>query len=91
VTQCLHAEERWDQISGFVYCTRCAKELRFQCPYSEPGESRCPEWRCDCFIENHPDSPLALHPEDFVVRWPVDVQLPPFNPPEGGLDPPVAP
>lgn len=39
----------------------------FACDYAEPGETRCPSWRCDCFIETHPDSPMGLHPEAFIV------------------------
>lgn len=37
-----------------------------ECP-AYPGEPRCPESICDCFIDTHPDDPLGLHPEDFVV------------------------
>lgn len=32
-----------------------------------PDRTRCPEWRCDCFIETFPGSPMALHPEAFIV------------------------
>lgn len=39
----------------------------FVCPFAGSGRTRCPEWRCDCFIETHPDSPFDLHPEDFIV------------------------
>jgi hypothetical protein len=39
----------------------------FQCPYAPPGQRRCPEWICDCFIDTHPDDPFGLHPEDFLV------------------------
>jgi hypothetical protein len=39
----------------------------FQCPYAEPGRTRCPEWRCDCFIDLYPDDPFGVHPEAFVV------------------------
>ncbi|HWV45524.1 MAG TPA: hypothetical protein VN039_05775, partial [Nitrospira sp.] len=37
------------------------------CEYADNGATRCPSWRCDCFIETHPDSPMGLHPEDFIV------------------------
>jgi len=47
----------------------CACE-EFHCPYANEGAKRCPAWRCDCFIETHPDSPFALHPEDFMVATP---------------------
>jgi len=43
-------------------------ETAFHCPYAEIGYDRCPEWRCDCFIDTHPDSPLDLHPEDFAIE-----------------------
>ena len=46
------------------FCRRCGG---FACPYARTGQTRCPEWRCDCFIDNHPDSPFDLHPEDFIV------------------------
>lgn len=39
----------------------------FKCPFAPMGRTRCPEWRCDCFIETHPDDPFGLHPEDFIV------------------------
>jgi len=42
----------------------------FQCPYAEPGERRCPEWLCDCFVDTYPDDPFGLHPEAFRVVWP---------------------
>jgi hypothetical protein len=35
-----------------------------ECPLGGP---RCPESTCDCFIETHPENPLGLYPEDFVV------------------------
>lgn len=38
-----------------------------RCEYAPTGQARCPEWRCDCFIESHPDDPFGLHPEDFHV------------------------
>lgn len=38
------------------------------CPLGGP---RCPESICDCFIDTHPDDPLGLHPEDFIVTFPV--------------------
>lgn len=41
----------------------------FECPYAEPGKARCPEWRCDCFIDLYPDDPFGLHPEAFTVYW----------------------
>lgn len=47
-------------------CVKCAK---FACPYAR-GVARCPAWRCDCFIDQYPDSPFDLHPEAFVVRAP---------------------
>lgn len=50
---------------------QCSHE-EFHCPYAEEGALRCPSWRCDCFIETHPDSPFALHPEDFIVRGVVE-------------------
>lgn len=34
------------------------------CPLGGP---RCPESICDCFIETHPEDPLGLYPEDFIV------------------------
>jgi len=34
------------------------------CPLGGP---RCPESICDCFIDTHPDNPLGVYPEDFVV------------------------
>jgi hypothetical protein len=40
-----------------------------ECP-GMPGQPRCPEWLCDCFIDTHPDDPLGLHPEDFTVTYP---------------------
>lgn len=84
---CAHAEERWDQVTGFVHCARCIEVLRFQCPWAEDGEAKCPEWRCDCFIDMFPESPFALHPEAFIVGPPVNVELPPFDPPEGTVVP----
>lgn len=45
-------------------CGRCSG---FACGYADRGQTRCPSWRCDCFIEAHPDSPMDLHPEDFIV------------------------
>lgn len=42
----------------------------FHCPYAPTWAKRCPPSICDCFIETHPDSPFALHPEDFVVKDP---------------------
>lgn len=39
----------------------------FHCPHADPGQDRCPEWRCDCFIKTHPNDPFGLHPEDFIV------------------------
>ncbi|MGH3499835.1 MAG: hypothetical protein ACRDQA_02860 [Nocardioidaceae bacterium] len=39
----------------------------FWCPYAEKSERRCPEWRCDCFIDTYPDDPFGIHPEAFVV------------------------
>lgn len=35
-----------------------------QCPLGGP---RCHEAVCDCWIDQYPDSPLALHPEAYVV------------------------
>ena len=52
-------------------CKRCDG---FACEYADRGQTRCPAWRCDCFIETHPfDNPRGLHPEAFVVA--------PLNPP----------
>jgi len=45
-------------------CERCGG---FACAYADKGKARCPQWRCDCFIETHPDSPFDLHPEEFTV------------------------
>lgn len=42
----------------------------FHCPYAPRGQDRCPQWRCDCFIETHPEDPFGMHPEDFVVGTP---------------------
>lgn len=39
----------------------------YVCEYAGPGRSRCPSWRCDCFVATHPDSPSDLHPEAFRV------------------------
>jgi hypothetical protein len=39
----------------------------FTCPWAKRVQSRCPEWRCDCFINTHPDDPFGLHPEDCIV------------------------
>jgi hypothetical protein len=39
----------------------------FVCPYAGPGRRKCPEWRCDCFVDLYPDDPFGLHPEAFVV------------------------
>lgn len=39
----------------------------FWCEHADPGQQRCPEWRCDCFIDTYPDSPFDLHPEAFLV------------------------
>lgn len=50
----------------------------FACDYAERGQTRCPSWRCDCFIATHPDSPMDLHPEVFVVG----VVTPPAPAPE---------
>jgi hypothetical protein len=52
---------------GFTSCGWCGAKGPFQCPYAPPDRSRCPQWRCDCFIDLYPDSPFALHPEAFVV------------------------
>jgi hypothetical protein len=48
-------------------CLTCAG---YACEYADQGRTRCPEWRCDCFIATYPDSPRDLHPEAFVVTWP---------------------
>lgn len=45
----------------------CAICGGFACMYAGMGRRRCPSWRCDCFIETHPDSPFDLHPEAFTV------------------------
>lgn len=39
----------------------------FQCDYADRGERRCPEWRCDCFVDTYPDDPFGIHPEAFTV------------------------
>jgi hypothetical protein len=52
------------QHDGRGYCERCKG---FACEYADQGQTRCPAWRCDCFIEQYPDSPRALHPEAFIV------------------------
>jgi len=41
------------------------------CDYAEPGQARCPAWRCDCFYDAYPGDPFGVHPEAFVVTWPV--------------------
>lgn len=46
------------------FCGRCAG---FSCVYADGGSSRCPSWRCDCFIETRPDDPMGLYPEAFIV------------------------
>ena len=47
----------------------CSKCDGFACEYADKGQTRCPSWRCDCFIETHPhDNPQGLHPEAFVVH-----------------------
>lgn len=43
------------------------KDAAFRCDYAEAGQSRCPAWRCDCFIATHPGDPFGLHPEAFIV------------------------
>ena len=51
--------------SGRGTCQRCDG---FACEYADRGQTRCPSWRCDCFIETHPfDNPQGLHPEAFIV------------------------
>lgn len=57
---------------GRGYCKRCH---RFACEYADKGNTRCPEWRCDCFIETYPDSPRDLHPEAFTVVWPTQEEI----------------
>lgn len=42
----------------------------YACEYANPGRTRCPAWRCDCFIATYPDTPRDLHPEAFVVNAP---------------------
>lgn len=37
-----------------------------ECP-AFPGQPRCPESICDCFIDTYPDDPMGLHPEAFIV------------------------
>ena len=49
---------------------QCAKCGKFACEYADKGKTRCDPAICDCFINEFPDSPRALHPEVFVVRWP---------------------
>lgn len=39
----------------------------FRCDYAPRGQTRCPEWRCDCDVETHPEDPFGVHPEVFVV------------------------
>lgn len=43
--------------------------MTFHCPWADPGQDRCPEWRCDCFINLYPEDPLGLHPEAYAVLW----------------------
>jgi hypothetical protein len=65
--------QRWYQSRRVLVANESARPLKketimtFQCSYADKGQTRCPEWRCDCFIVTHPDSPFDLHPEDFVV------------------------
>lgn len=40
------------------------------CPYAERGKARCPEWRCDCFVDLYPGDPFGIHPEAFAVHLP---------------------
>lgn len=40
----------------------------FVCPYADEGRARCPEWRCDCFVDAFPEDPFGLHPEAFLVN-----------------------
>ena len=49
---------------GLGNCQSCSG---FACEYADRGRTRCPQWRCDCFIEQFPDSPRELHPEAFIV------------------------
>lgn len=51
-----------EQLAPWV-CLTCGG---FACEYADSG-TRCPSWRCDCFIATHPDSPMDIHPEAFVV------------------------
>jgi hypothetical protein len=37
------------------------------CPGLGGTGPRCDEGICDCFIDEYPDSPDALHPEAYVV------------------------
>lgn len=39
-------------------------DLDALCPLGGP---RCTEDICDCFIDTHPEDPLGLHPEQFIV------------------------
>ena len=39
----------------------------YACEYADRGQKKCPAWRCDCFIDQFPDSPRDLHPEVFYV------------------------
>lgn len=55
------------------WCDRCGG---FSCPYAEVGLTRCPTWRCDCFIDSYPDDPMGLHPEAYMV-----IDTPPSHPP----------
>lgn len=45
-----------------------ATEAEFQCPYADKGRRRCAPSDCDCFIDEYPESPFALHPEAFLVN-----------------------
>jgi hypothetical protein len=48
-------------------CVRCGL---FACSYAGKHSARCSPAICDCFIDTHPDSPMDLHPEDFLVLMP---------------------
>ena len=57
------------QPDGAGDCGTCGG---FACHYANAGQARCPRWRCDCFVEEFPDSPFDLHPELFTVRTPTE-------------------
>ncbi len=62
--RCPQGPDQSPHRKGEHECGRCRG---FACGYADRGKTRCPSSRCDCFIETHPDSPMDLHPEDFIV------------------------